>query len=100
MQTNTTDDLERSLCRVAVDAHSRLDRRSEPALFDAENDTSLLAEIELEETVKELVYDACIRGEEPVSVYLSEFGESCESRAGRSGEEEPALGALLLLVDT
>jgi hypothetical protein len=59
--TDTTDDLEGAVRGVAVDTESRLDGGSETTLLNTEDDTGLLGEVELEETVEELVDDTCGR---------------------------------------
>lgn len=62
VHTDATDDLERALGSVAVDAERALDRGGEVAVLDAEDDARFLAEVELEETLKELVDLACRTG--------------------------------------
>lgn len=61
VETDATDDLERALGGIAVDVEGRLDGLGESTLFDSEDDAGLLAEVELEETLEELVNDTCER---------------------------------------
>lgn len=64
VETDATDDLERALGGIAVDVEGRLDGLGESTLFDTEDDAGLLAEVELEETLEELVNDTCERSVE------------------------------------
>lgn len=62
VETDSSEEFERAVGRIAVNAEGRLDRRRKSTLLNTEGNTGLLGEVEFEEAVKEFVNDTCATG--------------------------------------